>query len=101
MSVRMMYFTPETISSELCKQCKGWRPWGKQSAPPTDVRTLTPYDVRYGRTPEVLAQRQRIMDVAYAAHSERFVRGIPKIQPLPEAVWINPPATSTKAEIAP
>jgi putative transposase len=62
---------------------------------------LTPHDVHYGRAPEVLAQRQQIMNAAWATHSERFVRGIPKIQPLPEAVWINPPATSTKGEIAP
>ena len=39
MSVRIMYFTPEAISSELCRQCKEWSPCGKQSAPPTGVLT--------------------------------------------------------------
>lgn len=39
---------------------------------------LTPHDVHYGRAPEVFAQRQRIMDTGWAAHPERFVRGVPK-----------------------
>jgi hypothetical protein len=38
--------------------------------------------------------------VAGAAHPERFVRGAPKIRPLPEAVWINPPENSTTGAIA-
>ena len=33
-----------------------------------------------------------------ALHPERFVHGTPKPAPLPEAVWINPPATSTTGE---
>ena len=56
---------------------------------------LTPHDVHYGRAPEVLAQRQRTLEAAWAAHPERFVRGIPKITPLPEEVWINPPPVSS------
>ena len=35
---------------------------------------------------------------AWALHPERFVHGTPKPAPLPEAVWINPPATSTTGE---
>ena len=37
---------------------------------------------------------------AWSHHPERFVRGIPKPLPLPEAVWINPPAKSTTGETA-
>ena len=33
------------------------------------------------------------MAAAYAAHSERFIRAIPRTPALPTAVWINPPAT--------
>jgi putative transposase len=61
---------------------------------------LPAYDVHYGQALEVLAQRHPIFDAARAAHLERFVRGIPKIRPLPEAVWINPPETSTTGGIA-
>ncbi len=32
---------------------------------------------------------------AYAAHPERFVQGPPRLEILPHAVWINPPANTT------
>ena len=38
------------------------------------------------------------LQAAWALHPERFVHGSPKPAPLPEAVWINPPATSTTGE---
>jgi len=76
-------------------------PWCNAEHRHGGICMLTPYDVHYGRATEVLAQRQQIMNAAWSAHPERFVRGIPKIHPLPEAVWINPPATSTKGKIAP
>ena len=47
------------------------------------------------RAPDVLAKRGRTLQAAWALHPERFVHGTPKPAPLPEAVWINPPATST------
>ena len=56
---------------------------------------LTPDDVHHHRAPDVLAQRGRTLQAAWALHPERFVHGTPKPAPLPEAVWINPPATST------
>ncbi len=52
---------------------------------------LTPADVHYGRAERVRQQRQRTLEAAMAAHLERFVHGAPKHQPLPQAVWINPP----------
>jgi putative transposase len=61
---------------------------------------LTPYDVHHGRAPEMIAQRQRTLKAAWAAHPERFVRGIPTPRTLPEEVWINPPATPTTGGIA-
>jgi putative transposase len=75
-------------------------PWYNTEHRHGGIRMLTPHDVHYGRAPEVLAQRQRIMNAAYAAHPERFVRGITKIRPLLEAVWINPPEASTTGGIA-
>jgi putative transposase len=63
---------------------------------------LTPHDVHYGLAPERLAQRARVLDAAYAAHPERFVRRGPKPAALPKAVWINPPkATDTIPEARP
>ena len=56
---------------------------------------LTPDDVHHGRAHTVLQQREQTLRDAWDHHPERFVRGIPKPLPIPEAVWINPPATST------
>ena len=75
-------------------------PWYNTEHRHGGIAMLTPHDVHYGRGPEVLAKRQRIMDAACAAHPERFVRGVPKIRRLREAVWINPPETSTTGGIA-
>lgn len=52
---------------------------------------ITPSEVHHGQAPERLAQRARTLTAAYAAHPERFVRGVPKPAELPSAVWINAP----------
>ena len=59
-----------------------------------------PMTSNHGRAHTVLQQREQTLRVARNHHPERFVRGIPKPQPLSEAVWINPPATSTIGETA-
>lgn len=56
---------------------------------------LTPADVHYGRAASRLAGRHHTRLAAYAAHPERFVQGPPRLEILPHAVWINPPAKST------
>lgn len=33
-----------------------------------------------------------VLEAAYAAHPERFVRAMPQPPPLPTTVWIYPPA---------
>ncbi len=52
---------------------------------------MTPAIVHYGQAPRVREQRKQVLTTAYNAHPERFVRGISAPEPLPEAVWINPP----------
>jgi putative transposase len=56
---------------------------------------LTPAVVHYGRADSVLAERHQVQLAAYRDHPERFVNGPPRLQTLPEAVWINPPETMT------
>ena len=58
---------------------------------------LTPSDVHHRRAGAVVEARQRVLDVAYAAHPERFVRGAPTHQQPPEEVWINRPDQTTGA----
>lgn len=52
---------------------------------------MTPAVVHYRQDEQVRAQRQQVLDQAYACHPERFVRGAPQAPSLPEEVWINPP----------
>jgi hypothetical protein len=56
------------------------------------IAMLTPAVVHSGRADEVLEVRQAALDVAYAAHPERFVSGAPRAQRPPAEVWINRPA---------
>jgi hypothetical protein len=49
----------------------------------------TPADVRYGRADTIRAHRAEVLDAAYAAHPERFVRHPPTPPALPKAAWIT------------
>jgi len=51
----------------------------------------TPADVQYGRAELVRARRADVLNAAYAAHPERFVRKPPQPPALPAAAWINEP----------
>jgi putative transposase len=55
----------------------------------------TPADVHYGWAELVQAQRARVLDAAYTAHPERFVRKPPTPPALPTAAWINKPEEDT------
>ena len=57
------------------------------------IGLMTPFMVHYGQAERVREQRKQVLEIAYNAHPERFVRGISSPEPLPEAVWINPPNT--------
>ena len=57
----------------------------------TGIGLFTPAAVHTGQAVAVQQQREAVMQQAYAAHPERFVKGAPVLPPLPTAVWINPP----------
>jgi putative transposase len=57
----------------------------------TGLGLLTPAMVHHGQAPAVLEARRQVLQVAYAAHPERFVRGLPTVPELPAEVWINRP----------
>ena len=78
--------------------CRSFFPWYNTEHRHAGIAMLTPDDVHHHRAPDVLAQRGRTLQAAWALHPERFVHGTPKPAPPPEAVWINPPATSTTGE---
>jgi len=58
---------------------------------------MTPAAVHFGQAHALLLERQRILRLAYTAHPERFVKGMPEPPALPDAVWINPPQPGQKA----
>ena len=66
-------------------------PWYNNEHRHSRITMLTPADVYFGRSQQILADRRQVLDTAYAAHPERFPRGEPKPARLPEAVYINPP----------
>ena len=80
--------------------CRTFFPWYNTEHRHGGIAMLTPGDVHHHRTQSVLHQRRRTLQAAWTRHPERFVRGIPKPDPLPEAVWINPPVRSTTGETA-
>ncbi len=55
------------------------------------INYLTPAMVHHGKGKEVLESRSKIIEQAYKAHPERFVKGKPQVEPLPDKVWINEP----------
>lgn len=62
---------------------------------------MTPHDMHHGLAQEKWHRRQNALITAYAAHPERYPRGVPTPPPLPTAVWINKPSSNaTPVELA-
>jgi hypothetical protein len=53
---------------------------------------LTPADVHLGRVDQRIAERQAVLDAAFAQHPDRFPRGRPIAVRPPREVWINKPS---------
>lgn len=73
--------------------------WYNQEHRHSGIGYLTPATVHDGQADRCLAQRQRVLRQAYAAHPERFVKGPPAPPTLPTAVWINPPPSAAKSTV--
>ena len=65
--------------------------WYNQEHRHSGIAMLTPAMVHNGEGAARLCARQEVLRLAYEAHPERFVFGVPQAGRLPEAVWINPP----------
>ena len=55
------------------------------------IAFLTPETVHYGVAQATLTARAETLQAAFTTHPERFKGRLPHPQPLPTAVWINPP----------
>ncbi len=89
-------FTGYGHASEFCHE---FFPWYNNDHRHSGIAYFTPADVHYGRIPELLAQRQSVLDEAFARHPERFAGGPPQVAAPPKAVWINPPEDRKKMEL--
>jgi putative transposase len=75
-------------SRAFCQQCFLWY---NQEHRHSGIGLLTPAMVHFGEAHSVLERRQRVLDAAYQAPPDRFVRRPPRPLPLPSEVWINKP----------
>jgi putative transposase len=76
--------------------CRSFFGWYNTQHYHSGIAFLTPETVHYGRARQVLQQRTKVLDAAYAAHPERFRRA-PKLKPPPTEAWINPPIPDSNA----
>ena len=58
---------------------------------------MTPAAVHHGQATQLHTKRQRVLDAAYTATPERFVRRPPTPPELPTTAWINKPTTEEVA----
>jgi putative transposase len=74
--------------------CSRFFSWYTESHRHSGIGYHTPADVHYGRAAPIRARRAEVLDEAYWAHPERFVRKPPVPPALPGAAWINRPSGS-------
>ena len=77
--------------------CRGFFDWYHHQHRHSGIGLMTPAAVHHGHANEIHAERQRILNAAYAVTPERFVRRPPTPPELPTAAWINKPTTEEVA----
>jgi len=76
--------------------CQQFFPWYNHEHHHSGLNLMTPAAVHHGQAPQLIAARQTVLDAAWRAHPERFVKRPPQHPSLPDAVWINPPTSSSE-----
>jgi len=71
--------------------CREFFAWYNECHHHTGIGLHTPADVHHGQAAAVHDKRAGVLDAAYTAHPERFVRQPPRPPELPKTSWINPP----------
>jgi len=96
---RTMKYRPEFPDRFGCIQdsrafCQTFFAWYNDEHRHSGIGLMTPAMVHHGQALLIREKRQGVLDTAYAAHPERFVRRPPTPLPLPKEVWINKPQNS-------
>jgi len=71
--------------------CRRFFPWYNEEHCHSGIGLMTPWAVHSGQAEGIRARRKKVLEAAYGAHPDRFVKGLPEPPRLPEAAWINPP----------
>ena len=71
--------------------CRQFFPWYANDNYHSGICWLTPASVHYGHAEGILAERHATLTAVYKIYPERFRNGPPRLQKLPDAVWINRP----------
>lgn len=84
---------PERFGSlqDAVEFCRNFFTWYNCDHRHSGIGLMTPEAVHYGLANEVSENRKKVLDAAFNAHPERFVKGKPLPPVVPAAVWINPP----------
>lgn len=77
---------------------RGFFPWYNGMHYHSGLALMTPEMVHYGEAERVRTRREQVLSAAYGQHPERFVRGLPSVPALPDAVWINAPKPEQEQE---
>lgn len=77
--------------SEARVWCRTFLKWYNTEHKHSGLGMMTPKAVHEGWAVEQRRKRQTVLSWAYAAHPERFVKGVPEPAELPVAAWINAP----------
>jgi len=79
--------------------CKPFFNWYNNDHHHTGIALLTPEQVHYGKSDDILINRKAVLAEAYQKHSNRFKGKIPKPDSLPLAAWINKPKGEEECKI--
>jgi putative transposase len=77
--------------------CRTFFHWYNHQHRHSGIGLMSPAAVHHGQAKALHAERQRVLEAAYAATPERFVRRRPRPPALPSAAWINKPTTEEVA----
>ncbi len=73
------------------RYCRGWLSEYNEKHHHVGLALFTPAQVHFGPMDALVAARQQTLNLAYAAHPERFVKRPPAARRPPATVWINRP----------
>jgi putative transposase len=76
--------------------CQRFFSWYNTEHYHSGIGYLIPEQVQFGRSKQIVKEREAVLKKAYQRYPDRFKKGIPKPWPLPESAWINKPPSKSE-----